>query len=59
MFIENLEYSKKSSIEIKEKVDIAKITKVWIKDTSETYRPPGANRGALVFFMLNELYKFH
>lgn len=29
-----------------------------INDASEAYRP-AANRGALVFFMLNELYKIH
>jgi dynein heavy chain len=56
--IENLEYSKKISIEIKEKVEIAKVTEVMINDASEAYRP-AASRGALVFFMLNELYKIH
>lgn len=56
--IENLEYSKKISNEIKEKVEIAKVTEVAINDASEAYRP-AANRGALVFFMMNELYKIH
>lgn len=56
--IENLEYSKKISLEIKEKVEIAKITEVQINDASEAYRP-AASRGALVFFLLNELYKIH
>jgi dynein heavy chain len=56
--IENLEYSKKISTEIKEKVEIAKVTEVQINDASEAYRP-AASRGALVFFMLNELYKIH
>ena len=56
--IENLEYSKKISMEIKEKVEIAKVTEVMINDASEAYRP-AASRGALVFFMLNELYKIH
>lgn len=56
--IENLEYSKKISMEIKEKVEIAKVTEVQINDASEAYRP-AANRGALVFFLLNELYKIH
>lgn len=56
--IENLEYSKKISIEIKEKVEIAKVTEVAINDASEAYRP-AASRGALVFFMMNELYKIH
>jgi dynein heavy chain len=56
--IENLEYSKKISEEIKEKVEIAKITEIMINDASEAYRP-AASRGALVFFMMNELYKIH
>jgi dynein heavy chain len=56
--IENLEYSKKISTEIKEKVEIAKVTEVMINDASEAYRP-AAKRGALVFFMMIELYKVH
>jgi dynein heavy chain len=56
--IENLEYSKKISLEIKEKVEIAKQTEIMINDASEAYRP-AASRGALVFFMMNELYKIH
>lgn len=56
--IENLEYSKKLSIEIQEKVEKAKITEEVINLASENYRP-AASRGALVFFLLNELYKIH
>jgi dynein heavy chain len=56
--IENLEYSKKISTEIKEKVEIAKVTEVMINEASEAYRPAGS-RGALVFFMMIELYKVH
>ena len=56
--IENLEKSKKISTEIQEKVEIAKVTEVQIKEASEVYRP-AANRGALVFFLLNELNKVH
>lgn len=56
--IENLEYSKKISTEIKEKVEIAKVTEVMINDASEAYRP-AASRGALVFFLMIELYKVH
>lgn len=56
--IENLEYSKKISTEIKEKVEIAKKTEIMINDASEAYRP-AASRGALIFFMMNELYKIH
>jgi dynein heavy chain, axonemal len=56
--IENLESSKKISIEITEKVEIAKVTEVMINDASEAYRP-AASKGALVFFLMNELYKIH
>jgi dynein heavy chain len=56
--IENLEYSKKISMEIKEKVEVARVTEIMINEASELYRP-AASRGALVFFMMNELYKIH
>ena len=56
--IENLEFSKKLSTEISEKVEVAKLTSVKINDASEAYRP-AANRGALVFFMMIELSKIH
>merc|ERR1719331_2542056 len=56
--IESLEFSKKLSIEIGEKVEIAKVTDENINVASEFYRPAGS-RGALVFFMLNELCKIH
>lgn len=45
-------------MEIKVKVEIAKQTEIMINDASEAYRP-AASRGALVFFMMNELYKIH
>ena len=54
--IENLEYSKKLSIEIEEKVIIAKETEKMINTSSEFYRA-SAIRGALIFFLMNELYK--
>jgi len=56
--IESLEFSKKLSIEIGEKVEIAKVTDENINVASEFYRPAGA-RGALIFFMMNELSKIH
>ena len=56
--IESLEYSKKLSTEIQEKVEIAKETEVNIKIACEFYRP-AASRGALVFFLLMELSKIH
>merc|ERR1712072_1632553 len=56
--IENLEYSKKLSTEINEKVAVAKITEVKINETSENYRP-AANRGALFYFLLSDLAKIH
>jgi len=56
--IENLEYSKKLSTEINEKVAVAKETEVMIKEASEYYRP-AASRGALMFFLMNDLAKMH
>ena len=56
--IESLEYSKKLSSEIQEKVEIAKETEIHINTASEFYRP-AASRGALVFFLLMELTKIH
>ncbi len=56
--IENLEYSKKLSNEIAEKVAIAKTTEAKINETSENYRPV-ANRGALFYFLLSDLPKIH
>lgn len=56
--IENLEDAKKVSNETSEKVSQATIVSAAINETSEQYRP-AANRGALVFFLMNELYKIH
>jgi dynein heavy chain len=56
--IESLERSKALSTEINIKVEIAKVTEVAINEASEAYRPAAA-RGALVFFMMNELTKIH
>merc|ERR1711959_827773 len=56
--IENLEYSKKLSVEIEEKVAISKITEAKINETSENYRP-ASNRGALFYFLLSDLAKIH
>lgn len=53
-----MEYSKKLSTEIKEKVEIAKVTEINIDEASEAYRS-AASRGALVFFLMNDLYKIH
>jgi dynein heavy chain len=54
--IEGLEYSKKLATEIKEKVIIATETTEKINETSEFYRQ-AATRGALIFFLMNDLYK--
>merc|ERR1712183_730493 len=54
--IENLEYSKKLSNEIAIKVEIAEKTQIVIAQSSEHYRPC-ADRGALVFFLMQQLYK--
>lgn len=39
-------------------MNLATTISAQITETSEQYRP-AANRGALVFFLLNELYKIH
>jgi dynein heavy chain, axonemal len=56
--VEKLEKAKMLSVEIAAKIEISKETSIQIRDASEAYRP-SANRGALVFFMLNELYMIH
>merc|ERR1719458_1889246 len=56
--IESLEDAKRVSTETTEKVALATTISAQITETSEQYRP-AANRGALVFFLMNELYKIH
>merc|ERR1719482_2685567 len=56
--IENLEDSKATSIEVAEKMEIAKETEKIIEAASEQYRP-AANRGSLMFFLLSDLFKVH
>mmetsp|Transcript_71961 Transcript_71961/g.155424 ORF Transcript_71961/g.155424 Transcript_71961/m.155424 type:complete len:101 (+) Transcript_71961:2586-2888(+) len=52
--IENLEESKKISDDIKIKVEQGRKTEESIALFSEKYRP-AAERGALIFFLMNEL----
>ena len=54
--IEELELSKKISDEIVIKLEESRITSEKIIHTSEQYRPV-ARRGALLFFVMNALYK--
>jgi len=56
--IENLETSKRIAVEVQEKVIIAKATEININEASEKYRTV-ADRGALIFFLMNELAKIH
>jgi dynein heavy chain, axonemal len=56
--VEKLEKAKMLSVEIAAKVEVANETQIAIADASEHYRP-AANRGALVFFLMNELYMIH
>jgi len=56
--IEELELSKKISDEIAIKLVESKVTSEKIDLTSEKYRPV-ARRGALLFFIMNNLYKMH
>lgn len=56
--IEELELSKKISDEIAVKLEESKVTSDKINVTSEKYRPV-SRRGALLFFVMNNLYKMH
>lgn len=56
--IENLEKSKMIATDVEEKMAIAAETNEKINIASEFYRP-AATRGALVFFLMNELFKIH
>jgi len=56
--IENLENSKKISVEVAQKVEIAKKTEININVASEAYRT-AASRGALIYFLLTDLAKIH
>ena len=56
--IEGLEKSKEISNEIEKKMAIAKKTQAEISKTSEKYRPV-ASRGALLFFIMNGLFRIH
>ena len=56
--IESLEDAKRTSTDIQEKVVIAKETEIVINEARENYRGV-ANRSALIFFALGELFKVH
>jgi dynein heavy chain, axonemal len=56
--IEELELSKKISDEIAVKLVESKVTSEKINATSEKYRPV-SRRGALLFFVMNNLYKMN
>jgi dynein heavy chain len=56
--IEELELSKKISDEIAIKLEESRVTSEKIELTSEKYRPV-ARRGALLFFVMNNLNKIH
>lgn len=56
--IENLEKSKKISVEVGKKVAIIQVTEAKINEMSENYRP-AASRGALIYFLMTDLGKIH
>merc|ERR1712196_323783 len=56
--IENLEESKRVSVGIAEKAKIASQTEIEINTAREEYRPV-ASRSAMLFFMLNNLFRIH
>lgn len=52
--IENLEETKRTAVEIEEKVAQAKVTEVSISAAREVYRPVAA-RGSQVYFLIDNL----
>uniref|UniRef100_A0A8B9S1G8 Dynein axonemal heavy chain 17 n=1 Tax=Accipiter nisus TaxID=211598 RepID=A0A8B9S1G8_9AVES len=56
--VENLETTKRTAIEIEEKVKEAKVTEVQINVTRENYRP-AAERASLLYFILSDLNKIN
>jgi len=56
--VENLETTKRTAIEIEEKVKEAKLTETKINEAREAYRPV-AVRASLLYFVLNDLNKIH
>ena len=56
--IEGLENTKRIATDIAEKQVVAKRTELDINVTSEKYRPV-AHRAALLFFLMNDLFKVH
>ena len=56
--IESLEETKRVSMDIAAKMEIAKKTTSDIAKTSEKYRPVAA-RGSLLFFVMNSIFRLH
>lgn len=56
--VENLEVTKKTALEIEEKVKEAHITEAKINLARENYRPSAA-RASLIYFILNDLSKIN
>lgn len=56
--VENLEITKRTATEIEIKVAEAKITSVKIDEAREQYRKC-ANRGSMLYFILNELFRIN
>jgi len=56
--VENLETTKRTAMEIEEKVEEAKLTESKINEAREAYRPV-AVRASLLYFVLNDLNKIH
>ncbi|XP_067164351.1 dynein axonemal heavy chain 17 [Apteryx mantelli] len=56
--VENLEITKRTAMEIEEKVKAAKVTEVQINVARENYRP-AAERASLLYFILSDLNKIN
>lgn len=56
--VENLEVTKRTAMEIEEKVQEGKETELHINEAREAYRP-AARRASLLYFVLNDLSMIH
>lgn len=56
--VESLEITKRTALDIEQKVEEAKKTEKRINETRELYRPVAA-RSSLLYFLLNDLWQIH
>lgn len=56
--VENLEKSKKTAMEIVEKVSESRMATIKIDEAREQFRPV-ATRASILYFIMNDLYKIN